>query len=134
MDQWPGQFTRKRIFLILKVLELRRWSARRPGVAMTTCGFRESSRAWATMSAGRGQEVGLGGWSEAAGTQHSEPPGGPRTHATNDDAVLQAQRLPQDPELLCDLVGQLPGGVKEPGWVRWLLCLPHISTSTPVAS
>lgn len=59
MNQCLGQLTRKWIFLMLKVLELRRWSARRPGVAMTTCGFRESSRAWATMSKGR--EVGLGG-------------------------------------------------------------------------
>lgn len=59
---------------MLKVLELRRWSARRPGVAMTTCGFRESSRAWATMSVGGMREVGLGRWSEAAAVPCPEPP------------------------------------------------------------
>lgn len=31
----------------------------------------------------------------------------PHTHSTNNDAVLQTQRLPQHPELLSDLVGQL---------------------------
>lgn len=102
---------------MLKVLELRMWSARRPGVAMTTCGFRESSRAWATMSAGGGQEVELGRWSKAAGVPYPEPPWGPHTHAANNDAVFQAQRLPQDPELLCNLVGQLPVGVKKPVWI-----------------
>lgn len=59
---------------MLKVLELRRWSARRPGVAMTMCGFRESSRAWATMSVGGMREVGLGRWSEAAAVPCPEPP------------------------------------------------------------
>lgn len=47
--------TRNRIFFMLKVLELRRWSARRPGVAITTCGFRESSRACTTMSEVEGE-------------------------------------------------------------------------------
>lgn len=103
---------------MLKVLELRRWSARRPGVAMTTCGFRESSKAWATMSVGGGREVRLGGWSEAAEGPCPEPPWAPHTHAADNDAVFQAQRLPQDPELLCDLVGQLPVGMKGPAWVR----------------
>lgn len=36
---------------MLKVLELRMWSASRPGVATTTCGWLDSSRAWVTMSA-----------------------------------------------------------------------------------
>lgn len=30
------------------------------------------------------------------------------THSTNDDAVPQTKRLPQDSELLSDLIGQLP--------------------------
>lgn len=30
------------------------------------------------------------------------------THATDNDAVLQTQRLPQDSKLLSDLIGQLP--------------------------
>lgn len=100
---------------MLKVLELRRWSARRPGVAMTTCGFRESSRAWATMSVGGIREMGLGRWSEAAAVPCPESLlGSPHTHATDDDAVFQAQRLSQDPELLCNLIGQLPVGMKGP--------------------
>lgn len=103
---------------MLKVLELRRWSARRPGVAMTTCGFRESSRAWATISAGGEREEGVGRWPEATGIPYPEPPQAPCTHAANNDAVFQAQRLPQHPELLCNLVGQLPVGVKGSGWVR----------------
>lgn len=62
---------------MLKVLELRRWSARRPGVAMTTCGFRESSRAWATMSVGGGREVGLGRSSKPAEAQLRASPSPP---------------------------------------------------------
>lgn len=34
----------------------------------------------------------------------------PHTHAANDDTVLQPQRLPQHPELLSNLVGQLSVG------------------------
>lgn len=30
------------------------------------------------------------------------------THSTNNNAVLETQRLPQNSELLCDLIGQLP--------------------------
>lgn len=30
------------------------------------------------------------------------------THSTDNDAVFQTQRLPQDSKLLCDLIGQLP--------------------------
>lgn len=59
--------------------------------------------------------MGLGGWPEAAGVPYPEPPWAPCTHAADNDAVFQAQRLPQDPELLCNLVGQLPVGVKGPG-------------------
>ncbi len=31
-----------------------------------------------------------------------------RTHSTDDDAVSQTQRLPQDSKLLCNLIGELP--------------------------
>lgn len=54
--RWNLQFvvlpvlTRNWILLMLKVLELRMWSASRPGVATTTCGWLDSSRAWLTMS------------------------------------------------------------------------------------
>lgn len=43
--------TRNCILFMLKVLELRMWSANRPGVATTTCGWLVSSKAWVTMSA-----------------------------------------------------------------------------------
>lgn len=42
--------TRNWILLKLKVLELRMWSARRPGVATTTWGWLVNSKAWLTMS------------------------------------------------------------------------------------
>lgn len=45
-----AKLTRNLILLILKVLELRMWSARRPGVATTTWGWLESSKAWVTIS------------------------------------------------------------------------------------
>lgn len=42
--------TKNWILLMLKVLELRMWSANRPGVATTMWGCLESSSAWATIS------------------------------------------------------------------------------------
>lgn len=188
---------------MLKVLELRMWSASRPGVATTTCGWLDSSRAWVTMSAHNTAEsaqstsirqkqtkfmengntvwflqlsiitfwAGLppltvncefctGGinslkaqqkqvnlahfytlikgqllnyllqkyWWEISGgkeslmfilffflllqkTKKQKPQ--PRdkkvvTHSTDNDAFFQTQRFPQDSELLCNLIGQLP--------------------------
>lgn len=46
-----GELTKNWILFMLKVLELRMWSASRPGVATTICGWLDSSRAWVTMSA-----------------------------------------------------------------------------------
>lgn len=46
-----GELTKNWILFMLKVLELRMWSASRPGVATTTCGWLDSSRAWVTISA-----------------------------------------------------------------------------------
>lgn len=54
-------------------------------------------------------EVGLSGREGERGPQVTLA-SQPHTHAANDDAVLQAQRLPQHPELLGDLVGQLSVG------------------------
>lgn len=106
----PSRLTKNWIFFMLKVLELRRWSARRPGVAITTCGFRDSSSACATMSAVEG-EMRPGGRDEQ-GPPAPQQPLSPLTHSANDDAVLQAQGLPQHTELLSDLVGQLSAGDK----------------------
>jgi hypothetical protein len=64
------------------------------------------------------------------------PPPPSRTHAAYDDTVLQAQRLPQHPELLCDLVGQLPAGRKGRwGWgCSALPPTPPASFSLPAPS
>lgn len=52
-------------------------------------------------------------WMGSAGTHSPPQPLSPHTHAANDNAVLQTQGLPQHPELLSDLVGQLPVGEKQ---------------------
>lgn len=48
--------TRNWILLMLNVLELRMWSARRPGVATTTWGWLDNSKAWLTMSVDKHSE------------------------------------------------------------------------------
>lgn len=50
------------------------------------------------------------------------------THSANDDAVSQTQRLPQHPELFCNLIGQLPGGRPKHSVSSWKLELPYNQT------
>lgn len=88
---------------MLKVLELRMWSASLPGVATTTWGWLESSRAWLTMSVSEPSAPWISCLEPGLLLALSA-----RTHSTYDDAVAQTQRLPQDSKLLCDLVCQFP--------------------------
>lgn len=106
--------TRNWILLMLKVLELRMWSARRPGVATTTWGWLDNSKAWLTISVDTRRqsqhaeqnsrvtdiiEASISEWGWYILTHCL-------THSTNNDAISQPQWLPQDSKLLCDLIGQ----------------------------